>query len=191
MSNQFPTVSWLIPGLKDGDAESWNELVALFSPGLLGKAKQLLRNSKKVNRRIDPDELVNLTFAQAWEKHDKLIAQSTPQVAGFLLTSLRYVFLNQCRPKNLEQTSPSWFSPTGENQSPSEVLMSEEEEVRLHACLVKLKPTHRKILIMRHMQGMKFKEIAAEMEMTSSAVAGVARNALKKLTQLVQSDGKS
>lgn len=186
MGNEFPTISYLITGLKDGDAESWNELVALFTPGLLGKAKQLLRNSKKVNRRLDAEELVNLTFAQAWEKHEKLMAQSTPQVAGFLLTSLRYMFLNQCRPKNLEESSPSWFAPAGENQTPSELLMSEEEEVRLHACLVELKPTHRKVLVMRHMQGMKFKEIADELNMTPSAVAGVARDGLKRLTQLIQ-----
>jgi len=191
MGNEFPTISWLITGLKDGNAESWNELVALFTPGLLGKAKQLLNNSKKVNRRIDAEDLVNLTFAQAWEKHEKLMAQSTPQVAAFLLTALRYTFLNQCRSKNLEQSSPSWFAPTGENETPSVMLMSEEEEIKLHACLVELKPTHRKILVMRHMQGMKFKEIAEELEMTTSAVAGAARDGLKRLTSLYQSDGNS
>ena len=187
MAHDFPTISYLIPGLKGGDAESWNELVQLFTPGMVGKARQLLRNSK-ITRRLDAEELTNLAFAKAWEKHEQLMAQSTPQVAGYLLTTLKRTFLNQCRPKNLEQSSPTWFAPPTEDQTPSGVLMSEEEEIRLHACLVELKPKHREILVMRHMQGMKFKDIAEKLGITTGAVAGAARDGLKRLTELLQSE---
>ena len=159
----------------------------MFQPGLNAKSRQLLHNSK-LARRVDAEELTNMAFAKAWEKHSTLASQSTKQVAGFLLTTLRNCFVDMCRPMNLEQSSPTWFTPAAEDQSPSAMIISEEQERRLHATLAELPERYRKVLIMRHMHGMKYREIAESLETTTGAIAGAARDGLKLLTERIESE---
>lgn len=181
MDDDFSTITVLIPRLKNGQAAAWNELVEMFQPGLIAKARRLLRYSK-LARRVDAEQLVNIAVTKAWEKRGSLVAQSTRQVAGFLLTTLQRSFIDQCRPINLEASSPSWLAPAAGDDTPSEVMISNEAEARLHACLAELSPRHREVLVMRHVDGMKFREIADRLGTTTGAIAGAARDGLKLLT---------
>ena len=183
-SFEFPSVSLLIPRLKNGDEESWEYLVEMFKPGLLAKAKQLLRNSR-VGRRADENDLVNFAFTKAWERREKLTAKTTAQIAGFLLTTIRNRFLDECRPSNPEQSSPSWFQPTSDEESPSQILICNEHEKNLHACIAELDPRQREVIVLRHLEGKKFREIADELNVTIGVVAGLARDGLAILTELL------
>lgn len=187
----FPSISVIIPDLKNGDADSWGELVKAFEPGLLGKARGLLKNSG-IERHVSPEDLVSTTFLKAWKSceggQSDLRAETTRQFAAFILKIIQRVFIDQCRPRNLARSCPSWFAPSAGGQSPSEVMMSEEEEARLHAHLAELPERQRVVMVMRHFDGMKYREIAEALETTPGTIAGLARDGLQNLTRRFRPD---
>ena len=56
--------------------------------------------------------------------------------------------------------------------------------LHVHVCLAELPEKHRRVLILRHFDGLKFKEIAEELDITIGQAAGLARDGLKSLTDL-------
>ena len=182
MMTDFPSITVLLPKLKNGDSEAWHELISMYQPGLIAKGRQLLRNTR-IQRRVDAEELVNITFTKAWDRHTQLAAQSTREVAAYLLTTLQRTFIDVGRPLNNELSNPSWFVAIGRDNTPSAIAMSDEDEVRLHAALAEVSEKQRKVLVMRHFEGLKFREIGEKLGITTGAAAGAARDGLRTLTE--------
>ena len=187
MARKYPAITTLIPDLKDGDEASWNSLVELFTPGLTGKAVVLLRDSQ-LHSRLAPEDLVNETFARSWKHHQQLRAESTYQVARWLLTIMVNTFRGACRKGGIqEQAQPFLLEPVGGLETPSSAAEAVEEEVKLHAMLAELDEDDREVIVWRYWHGLKHKEIAERMGKSRLAITRQLQKATARLERLMRS----
>ena len=168
-----------LDGLINGCDNAWARVFEAFQPSLLGKARELLRNTK-VKRRVAPEDLVNTCFMKAIKSSETFSGTNSRQLAAWLITILRNSFISECRPLNLEESGSVWrFHDSG--KSPSQCAISNEEEAKLHACIAELNDRHREVIVRRHLEGKKFREIADEVGLTPGEVAGRNREGIKAL----------
>jgi len=181
----FPPITQLIPDLKSGDETSWNEVVCLFHAGLHGQALRLLKDSS-ISRRLAPDDLINIKFTKAWEKHSELRGATTFQVAKWLLTILHNTFVSECRPRNLEESIASWVDPH-DSVTPSRIVADRDEQViqqiTLHANIAELDEMQRDVITLKHFEELTFREIADRLGSTIGKVANHHRQGLKILNE--------
>lgn len=183
VAQDFPPITALIPDLKSGDEESWNTLVALFTPGLTGKAFVLLRDSK-LRSKLTAEDLLSETFAKAWKHHRLIRGQSTYQVAKWLLTIMVNSFRDHYRKGGLpEEPTPCWEIPVDMTANASSSAQAFEDEVRLHAVVAELPADDREILVLKYWRGLTHEQIA---ERLGTSKASITRRVQKLLPQLNQ-----
>ena len=184
MRESFPSISMMIPALKEGDKDSWNDLCEKFRPGMMSKSRFLIR-SNRLLKKFSANDLVQEAYLKAWRNHDSFRGESTSQFAKWLLTILRNTFHDWCRQLSPDSSIPTWFDFAAEGETPSAVMISMEREAEMHSCLAEMEPRCQAILFMRHFEGLKFIEIAEQLEMNINTVAGIYRRGLVKLTAMV------
>lgn len=181
MSDIFPSISALIPELKSGDQDAWNRLCDKFQTGLSSKTRYLFR-SRMLTKKFSPDDLVQETFLKAWKRHASFRGETTSQFAQWMLTILRNTFADWCRDLPRELTVGTWVEFGVDEDTPSSVSISLEQEGELHACLAELDSKYQVVLMLRHFEGLKFSEIAERLELNINTVASLYRRGLGFLT---------
>jgi RNA polymerase sigma-70 factor (ECF subfamily) len=73
--------------------------------------------------------------------------------------------------------------------TPSEVAGRREEALRLPAALASLPEPQRRAVELRHLQGLSLAEVAAELQTTRPAVAGLLHRGLQKLREALSGEG--
>lgn len=184
MLDPFPSVSLLIPKLKTGDEIAWNNLFEKFRDGLTYKTQFMLKHAS-LKKKCSADDLVQETYMKAWKAHGSFNGKTTPQLASWLITILRNTFYDMCRSMPPEMNQGTWFEFSGSGKTPSTVLVSQETEANLHACLTFLNPVSRRILMLRHFEGLKFVEIAERTGINANTVVSLHRRGMTKLTALL------
>lgn len=160
MAHEYPPITVLIPDLKDGDKASWDALVDLFSPALTGKAIRLMQGSK-LQRQCAPEDLVNTTFAKAWDHHASMRGQSTFQVAKWLLTIMLNNYRDLCRKSRLpEESQNSWALPEDIAGAGENAVEAAEEEVKLHAKIAELDADDREVIVLKFWHQLTHQQIA-------------------------------
>ena len=191
MSEPFPSISSLVPHLRDDDFDSWQQLFDRFRTGLISKARRLLKSSN-VRKTVDPEDLVQDAFQKAWMGFASFRGENTAQLAKWLLTILRNTFLNHCRAKqkaeNEKVNGADLEQVSDHDETPSEKLALIEQEARLHACIAELSPEDQRILAMKNFEGLTFREIADQLNSKASTVCGIHGRAMKRLSKLMQSE---
>lgn len=181
VAQEYPPITTLIPNLLQGDEESWNALVELFSPAITGKAHVLLRNSP-LRRHLEPEDLVSETFAKAWKHHALIRGKSTYQIAKWLLTILTNAFRDHCRKGGLpEEAQPDWQLPVAASSEPGSHLDAFEMEVKLHAAMAELPAEDRNILVQKYWYDQTHEQIAQKI---GTSKASVTRRIQKLLPEL-------
>ena len=64
----FPSVTQLIPRLKLGDEQAWNELCEKFRPGLQFRYELMVRSMSE--QRSNKEDVVQETFVKAWKSRE-------------------------------------------------------------------------------------------------------------------------
>lgn len=187
MAQDFPPITTLIPNLKEGDETSWNSLVALFTPGLEGKAHVLLRDSK-LKGKLAPEDLLSETFTKAWKHHRLIRGQSTFQVAKWLLTIMMNSFRDHYRKGGLPlETQPEWEIPVDVSATPSTHIESLEDEAKLHAIIAELEPGDRDVLVMKYWHGLTHEQIAQKIGTSKATVTRLVQKLLPQLNKAMES----
>lgn len=188
MANEYPHITELIPNLRDGDRDSWDELVSLFRPALTGKAVALLRSSK-LQRQLSPDDLVGITFAKAWNGHEAMRGQSTYQVAKWLLTIMLNAFRDACRKNRLpEESKASWVLPEDLTNAPTDEVEAVEEEVKLHAKIAELEPEDREVIVLRFWHNLTHQEIADRKGKSKAAIVRQLQRIIPRLNRAMRAE---
>lgn len=191
MPEPFPSISSLVPYLRDDDFDSWQKLFDRFRTGMISKARRLLQSSN-VRKTVEPEDLVQEVFQKAWMSFGSFRGENTAQLAKWLLTIMRNTFLNHCRGKqkleNQKSTGADLEQVSDHDETPSEKLALIEQEARLHACIAELSPEDQQILAMKNFEGLTFREIADQLNSKASTVCGMHSRAMKRLSQLMQSE---
>ena len=177
-------VEWRDGG-PDEREEVWKGLVEHFSFPLKSKANQLIRSYDKGD--IDSMDLVQETLLRGWNKKSTFHGDSLNQFGSWLFTIMQNCFLDHCRRPNKEQLLTTWFGFHDEEASTaSRKVLDKEKEAALMAAIATLPPSHQEVVCLRHLEGLKFREISEKTEGTINTVVGRYRRALASLKILIE-----
>ena len=190
MADAFPSISLIIPLLKEGDETAWNDLCDRFRNGLASKTRFLFR-STSAKKTFTAEDLIQETFLKAWKGHAKFQGESTRQFSQWILTILRNTFFDWCRVQKPETDVATWFGFSISTPSAASKMISLEQQAELHAALAELLPRYQQVLISRHFEGMKFAEIARATNTSVNQVTGLYRRGLRKLMLNIDEQRKS
>jgi RNA polymerase sigma-70 factor (ECF subfamily) len=178
--------------------EAADRLVKFYRPVLRLIAEQLIGSG--LRRREDASDIVQRTALEACQAFTQFKGQSEPELSAWLQQILRRNVSNLVRDnragkrdvrreQQLEagngSVSLAWLQPTAKSASPSLHVIRAEAALNLALALEKL-PEHQGAAVrMRHLQGRGLDEIAAALDKSPAAVAGLLRRGLQSLRELM------
>lgn len=193
MSGPQNSIRDLILRARDGDEKALGELCNRHRPYLRLIAQRTLDTQVKV--RADESDLVQQTMLSAVRNFHQFEGSQPGQFVAWLQVQHERNVVDAARAhradkRNVgrEQTPPSKFEPTGSRgNSPSMRAMLSEEVLQLAAAMEELPEAQREAVRLRHLEGRSLKEIAAAMDRSDEAVAGLLKRGMKGLRDSVQS----
>ena len=178
----------------DGDAEAFALLVARWQAPVQSLCWRMLGDRHRA------EDLTQETFARLFSRR----AQYRP--AARFSTYLWQIALNLCRDelrrrgRNREDSFPGEAveelpreSALAEPESPRpDIQLSEQERAQsVRDALAQLSPLYREVLVLRHYEGLKFREIAAVLEIPEGTVKSRMVEALDRMAALLERGGGS
>jgi RNA polymerase sigma-70 factor (ECF subfamily) len=174
----------------DGQFEDFRSYLTLLARVGLGKY---------LEPKIDPSDVVQQTLLEAHQAAAQVRAQSAAGRAAWLRQILtrnlatvardyardkRAIAREQSLEQVLERSASNlrgWFG--GEQSSPSQHVLREENAVRVTQALERLPANQREAVVLRHFEERSLSEIGAALGCSTTAVAGLIYRGLKSLRQ--------
>ncbi|RPE12882.1 RNA polymerase sigma-70 factor [Chitinophaga lutea] len=128
----------------------------------------------------DAEEVVQLVFAQLWEKRATI--EITGSERSYLFTAIRNTAISQWRKQSVRSEKETSFGQMQEVEVHFS-LQAKELEKRLEQALVKLPERCREVFLLSRRQQLKYAEIAAVMDISVKTVENQMGKALKILHQ--------
>jgi len=192
-------IDQLFTSAKQGSTSCLGRLLTLYSNYLkLLIAAQL---DDRLRVRVSPSDIVQETFFEAHRDFHQFRGQSTGEFVAWLRKILvnnllhvveqhllaekrdvrREVSLEQIG-KRLEQSTARLESLLAEpGDSPSGYAQRNEQEIMLADALAELPGDYREVILLRHVEGLPFDEVALRMDRSSGAVRMLWLRALERL----------
>ncbi len=171
-----------------GDREALSQLCARYRPFLQTVAAMKL--GRAIERRVDTSDIVQETELEMVRGIQNFRGSTEPELSAWLKQMLRRNIADKVRDNRAairdlrrEQyldgacasATITWTQPTGREASPSQMVMNGEAALRFAAALQALPEDQSTVVRMRYMESMKLSEIAAAVNKTPGAVAGLLR----------------
>jgi len=187
---------------KAGDNEQLGRLLENFRGYLFMLAHRYL--SDKLKRRIDPADLVQVTFLEAKRDWEQFRGNSAAECAAWLrnilknnvATAVTRHITTQKRSLNREVSfaavSPDgsagqWIGEVpGSTTSPSRRAIRAESAKQLFDALHAIPETQAEAVRLRYLEGLSLAEIVDRMGKSETAVAGLLKRGLQKLRESIQ-----
>ena len=154
--------------------------------------------------KVSPSDIAQETFLKAKQSFSQFEGHSEGELIAWLrsilatqITHNRRYLEAQCRDKRLEQPACRTLDQSSEHlanlladrgSSPSARAMRRERAVVLANAIAQLPDDYRDVIIMRHLQGRSFAEIAEHRERTVDSTKGVWRRAIGRLRVLIDQE---
>lgn len=205
-SSPLPDTEYLLDRIEHGHHDARGPLLQRHRSRL--RRMVLLRLDPRLKRRIDPSDVVQETLAEA-DRRLSDYARRRPlpfyawlrQMAWEKLVHLhrRHV---RARKRSVLREEPSPIALPDESaaqlaerlaarcSSPSGRLRAAEEQERLHAALAQLAEADREVLVLRYLEDLSTKEIAAVLGLGESAVKMRQLRAIQRLRDILAEDTK-
>jgi RNA polymerase sigma-70 factor (ECF subfamily) len=201
-----------VPVVADLNPERLIKLARAKNAHALGQLLELYRNylalaarlqiSRRLQSKIDPADLVQDTFLKAHRHFAQFRGTTEAELLGWLRQILalnvanvvRHYFGTQGRDVRLEreladelaQSSQQWgLGLVAEHSSPSQRAARREEAVLLADALEKLPPDYAEVIILRHLEGLPFAEVAQHMGRSVDSVEKLWVRGLVQLRRLL------
>jgi len=148
--------------------------------------------------KLDPEDLVQSTFQEALEHWDQFLGNGQQELKGWLRQMLLHNlwdalrhFQQQKRDLGLEQpldlsSSRLMLSLAADQSSPSQRAITNERLEQLAEALLLLTKDQQEAVILHHLHELKLSEVAAQLDRSLEATAGLVHRALKKLKELLK-----
>ncbi len=161
-----------------GDRRAFEDLVKQFSQRVEGFVRS--RMGQRVRQQLDVDDVVQETFAKAFQCIEKLTWQGEQAFFGWLACIAENILLSVSqkamqRPLKLTGDHPDRAT------SPSKNLRRQERFDRFQKSLENLSADHREVIILARIKKLKISEIAKRMNRTPNAVKKLLGRALHEL----------
>lgn len=183
MNQYLSSITHLMPELRIGDKLTWNKICEKFKVALTHKARKLISESN-ISASLSTDDLVQESLMKAWNQIEKFNGNNTAQFTAWLFKIIHNTFLDWYKSPKLKATpsqKTTWFDFACDTDSPSKILMDEEIESRLYACLAELNEQSQEVIMLRHFDGLKFVEIAKRLKMNPNTAASIYRRGIEEL----------
>lgn len=161
-----------------GDSGAFEPLAAAFRPRVEAFVESRLGPS--VRQHTDPEDVVQETFATAFEHIERLTWRGDEAFFSWLAGIAHNVILRASRktrraPLRLE------VDVEGGDVSPSRGVRREERLARLQHALDTLSPDHRQVIVLARFRKLRIREIAGRMQRSENAVKKLLARALDEL----------
>lgn len=195
----------LLRQARDGDREALGALLSSYHNYLSLLAR--LEIGRRLQGKVDAADLVQETFLEAHRKfalfrgqselellawlRQILVAQVAMLVRRFLGTQARDVRLERHLEHELDQSSHALaccvVAPTS---SPSQAALRRERAVLLADALSALSDDYQEVIVLRHLEGLPFAQVAERMGRSEDSVQKLWVRALARLRTLVPEDAR-
>jgi RNA polymerase sigma-70 factor (ECF subfamily) len=190
----------LLQEARGGDAATLGKLLELYRRYLALLAR--VQIGQRLQRKADASDLVQETFLEAHRQFASFRGTNEAQfvrwlqklLAGSLANLLRR-YLGTCgRDVRLELEIEGALDQSSvllcgglaaEQSSPSQQASGREQAVLLADALARLPDDYRDVLVLRHLEGLTFPEVAERMERSLDSVQKLWMRALARVRQLV------
>jgi RNA polymerase sigma-70 factor (ECF subfamily) len=186
----------LIAQVRGGDEGALGRLFERYSPYLSLLAR--LQIGRRLQGKADPADMVQETFLEAARHFDRFRGNTEPELTGWLRqilagclahlvrryygTQARDVRLERMLEDDLAQSSRVIDCGLVASQStPSQQASRREQAVLLADALDRLPPDYREVIILRHLEGLTFPEVAERMGRSVDSVEKLWVRALPRL----------
>jgi RNA polymerase sigma-70 factor (ECF subfamily) len=186
---------------KQGDGQSLGVLLAAYERYL--KLLADVQLGQTLRRKIDASDIVQETFLEAHRgiqcfegsTGEQLIAWLKTILATRLANTMRHyvgtkardVRLEEQISQSIEQSSVSLRAMLADpHSSPSQHLAGREQTQLIADALQRLADDYREVIIMRHLEGLSFSEIAASLNRSIDSVEKLWLRGMAKLKQEVR-----
>lgn len=183
---------------RNGDQRSLGKLLSsyerylkLLAQGQLGQA---------LRSKVDASDIVQETFLEAHRSIGRFDGTSGEQFIGWLKailatrlantirhyvgTQARDIRLEECIYQSLDQSSISLGSILADpRSSPSQQVVGKEQSQLVAEAILRLPHDYREVIVMRHLEGMTFPEIASSMNRSVDSVEKLWLRGMAKLKQ--------
>ena len=195
----------LVIASKAGNNEALGQLLEQYRGYLLMLAHRYL--SDRLRRRIDPADVVQLTYLEAKRDLPAFRGSTPAEFAGWLRGMLknnvatavtRHITTQKRSVRREVDASPApgqgshpggWIQQLpGSKTSPSGVVIRSEAVVALLDALHQIPETQAEAIRLRYMEGLSLSEIVERMGKSDTAVAGLLKRGLQKLRAIMKSD---
>jgi RNA polymerase sigma-70 factor (ECF subfamily) len=189
-----------------GDDAAWHELLTRNRNRL--KRMVAVRMDHRLAPRCDPSDVVQQALIVAFEELPDYI-RNPPLPFYPWLRQLAWKRLNELYEKHIQaqrrsllrEHEPDWHLAdesmfaladrlVSSGTSPSGQTMRAELRTRVRNALAELPERDREIVVMRHIERLSIKEIAAILEISEGAVKMRRRRALQRLKEILTGDGE-
>ncbi|KAA5542556.1 sigma-70 family RNA polymerase sigma factor [Roseiconus nitratireducens] len=205
MSDGDLSTTELVVASKQGDNAALGQLLEQYRGYLLMLAHRNL--SERLRRRVDPVDIVQVTFLEAKRDLHMFRGESPGEFAAWLRNMLknnvatavtRHV-MTQKRSMRKEVNADGkaaddsagspWITQLpGSTTSPSGVAIKSEAAMALLEALHQLPETQAEAIRLRYMEGLPLAQIVERMGKSDTAVAGLLKRGLQKLRTLIDSE---
>jgi RNA polymerase sigma-70 factor (ECF subfamily) len=185
---------------RTGDGQALGQLLELYRTYLTLAAR--VQISRRLQGKLDAADLVQETFLKAHRHFAQFRGDTEAELVGWLrqiLASnvanlLRHYYGTQCRDvrlerelaDELEQSSQTWARDlVAPQSSPSQRAARREEAVQLADAVAQLPGDYGEVIILRHLQGLPFAEVAEQMGRSVDSVEKLWIRALAQLRRLL------
>ncbi len=188
----------LVVASKQGDNEAFGQLLEQYRGYLLMLAHRYL--SERLRRRVDPADLVQVTYLEAKRDLHAFRGETPAEFAGWIRGMLKnnvasavtQHITTQKRSLSREVEAgtvavddsggPAWIHQLpGSTTSPSGVAVRAEAVMALIEALHQLPETQAEAIRLRYMEGLPLAAIVERMGKSEMAVAGLLKRGLKRL----------
>jgi RNA polymerase sigma-70 factor (ECF subfamily) len=195
-----PDVEQLLALARSGSDAARGQLLEQYRNylGLLAR----LQIGRRLQGKVDPGDMVQDTFLEAHRQFARFRGDSEMELtawlrailAGVLSHLVRRYFGTQGRDVRLERELADGLDQSSrdldhelaaQESSPSQRASRREQAVLLADALNQLPPDYREVLILRHLEGLTFPDIAARMGRTVDSVEKLWVRALPKLRRVL------
>jgi RNA polymerase sigma-70 factor (ECF subfamily) len=190
----------LLQQARSGSAEALGQLLGMYHNYLTLLAR--LQIGRRLQSKVDPADLVQETFLKAHRHFDQLRGNTEAELVSWLRQILagnvanlvrhyygtrgRDVRLERELADELERSSQAWpLGLVAHQASPSQMAAHREEAVLLADALAGLPPDYGEVIVLRHLQGLPFAEVAARMGRSVDSVEKLWVRALARLRKVL------
>lgn len=196
-----PSTTQLVIASKQGDNDALGLLLEQYRGYLLMLAHRYL--SERLRRRVDPADIVQLTYLEAKRDLPNFRGSTPAEFAGWLRGMLknnvatavtRHITTKKrsmnrevnLAPKPAGESDNGWVGQLpGSTTSPSGIAIRTEAAVALVEALHELPETQAEAVRLRYMEGLPLADIVERMGKSDTAVAGLLKRGLKKLRTII------